>query len=329
MASEPMVAIPKEGKERVFLDAPFGERELAAIGPATRSVRVWSFGQCRALNLLAKQLRHIPPVQLHLLLVGFSNTSIDFLRDFPPVRGIHLNMRGLESLEPLQHADVNLTQVSLSATRRKLDLSVLGRFRNLKRLSLERQQKGIECLREFRHLESVSLRSITLSDLSLLVGLPKLEWLWLGLGGTKSLRGIEECPALRYLEVWRVLGLTDLSPIADCLRLEELKLEQLRQVRAIPSFARLKKLTTIRLWGLPTLNDLHPVAAAPSLKYLSCSDRTRRPSDFACFNRKPRLEVLGTGLGKEKDRREAWRLAGVDGTKTMPEESLRSLHNSD
>ena len=57
----------------------------------------------------------------------------------------------------------------------------------------------------------LTLRSITLQDLGIFRRLRQLRSLALKLGGTNQLALLNELSSLRYLELWQVRGLSDLS----------------------------------------------------------------------------------------------------------------------
>jgi hypothetical protein len=73
------------------------------------------------------------------------------------------------------------------------------------------QSKNLDVVSGLTLLEELTLRSITLPDLSLLLPLPRLLSLELKLGGAKDLSLLPRIGQLRYLELWLVKGLSDLS----------------------------------------------------------------------------------------------------------------------
>jgi hypothetical protein len=97
-------------------------------------------------------------------------------------------------------------------------------------------------------LRSVTLRSITLPDLSLLAVLPKLRALDLKLGGTKNLALLPELQGLEYLELWMVKGLSDLAPIRNASSLRQLAVVDMAhlQPEAFAPIAGHRKLESLR-----------------------------------------------------------------------------------
>src|SRR5262249_23589319 len=139
--------------------------------------------------------------------------DLEFLRFFPFLRRFAADALwdGLTSLDGLRHLPVELQQLAIGGTRRKLDLGVLARFTGLESLSLERQTKNVTVVSSLTSLEELVLRSITLPDLSLLLPLKRLQSLAIKLGGTNDLALLPGVGRLSYLELWLVRGLCDIS----------------------------------------------------------------------------------------------------------------------
>src|SRR5258706_12189287 len=114
--------------------------------------------------------------------------DLEFLRFFPYIRhfGAAVVHRSLRSIDGLRHLSEDLESLDLGHTKPMLDLTILGRFPRLKQLKLEGQTKGIAVISHLTALEHLTLRSITLPDLSLLLPLTELRPLDLKLGGTKD-----------------------------------------------------------------------------------------------------------------------------------------------
>ena len=175
-------------------------------------------------------------------------TDLDFLQYFPTLRSFEVDgvYRSLTSIEGLNYLPDRVTHIGLGHTVKKLSLAPLAHFANLERLYLEGHTRDIEVIGDLRNLRSVTLRSITLPDLSLLVPHRNLRTLELKLGGTNNLQLLPELQSLDYLELWRVRGLSDLSPVAELPRLEYLVLQALGRVESLPRMNDLAGLR--RLW---------------------------------------------------------------------------------
>jgi hypothetical protein len=66
----------------------------------------------------------------------------------------------------------------------------------------------------------------------------------------------------------RITKLFDLGVLSDLLSLKTLRLDWMRNVTSLPSFAWLARLDNVELDTMKGLTDLSPVAAAPALRRL-------------------------------------------------------------
>ena len=168
-----------------------------------------------------------------------SITDLEFLRFFPTLRKFAADALwdSLTSLDGLRHLPPDLEELGIGATKVKLDLAVLSRFRELRWLFLEGQTKHLEVISGLTQLYDLTLRSITMPDLSLLLPLKGLRSLDLKLGGTRDLRLLPRVGELWYLELWMIRGLTDVTAVGGIPSLRVLFLQALRQVEALPDLS--------------------------------------------------------------------------------------------
>ena len=146
-----------------------------------------------------------------------SITDLEFLRFFPTLRrfGADALWDSLTSLDGLRHLPPETEELGIGATKARLDLAILARFSELTWLFLEGQTKHLEVISGLAKLDDLTLRSITLPDLGLLTPLSRLRSLDLKLGGTRDLRLLPRIGELRYLELWMIRGLTDVSAVGS------------------------------------------------------------------------------------------------------------------
>lgn len=134
-----------------------------------------------------------------------------------------------------------------------------------------------------------------------MIGLKKLGSLDVKLGGTKSLELLPKLESLKYLELWMVRGLDDLSSIAATVSLQSLFLQALRRVTSIAALDKLRNLRRIHIETMKGVTDLTPFAAAPSLEEFAAWDMGHlQPAAFQCFVGHPRLRYLSAGLGSRR-----------------------------
>ncbi len=198
--------------------------------------------------------------------------DLDFLRLMPQIRRFRVDAYALRSLDGLRFLRDDLAELSIGWTAKPLALAPIARFELLTTLAIERQHRGIDLISGFTRLEDLTLRSMTLPDLSLLLPLTNLRSLDIKLGGTKDLRLLPEIGRLEYLELWQILGLVDVDAIGDVVTLDHLFLQSLKRITRLPSFRRLERLRTVYLERLPGITDLSGVAEAPALDVLRLVD---------------------------------------------------------
>jgi hypothetical protein len=203
-----------------------------------------------------------------------SITDLEFLRFFPTLRRFAADALwdSLTSLDGLRHLPTDLEELGIGATKAKLDLAVLSRFPELRWLFLEGQTKHLEAISGLTQLYDLTLRSITMPDLSLLLPLNGLRSLDLKLGGTRDLRLLPRIGELWYLELWMIRGLTDVTAVGKISSLRVLFLQALRQVEALPDFREASSLRRVRLETMKGLRDLRPLATAPALESVELID---------------------------------------------------------
>jgi len=227
--------------------------------------------------------------------------TLDFLEHCAGVRRVQLEIFLLQDISGLRFLGPDLEVLGLGATKKRFSLRPLERFRALRDLWLEGHAKDFEVVGEFHNLRRLSLRSITLQDLSTLRELRELEQFELKLGGTRDLRQLPDVGRLRYFEAWLVRGLADLAPVAAVPSLRVLFLQALKQVTALPSLAPLAELRRVHLETMKGLRDLVAVAAAPALEELIAVDmRHLEPDAFRPFVGHPTLRAASIGLGSDR-----------------------------
>jgi hypothetical protein len=226
-------------------------------------------------------------------------SGLDHIAAMRELKSIHLTMGDPECAEILRHLSSGLTSISITGgpTATLLDLGVLARFGNLRKLYLERHKKGISVIEQLRTLEDLTLRSITLKSLHLLRELPALWSLDIKLGGTNDLRTLEGLTNLKYLELWKIAGLTDISVISTLTGLQFLYLHELRQIHSLPSLAALGRLRKVYLDTMKGLIDIQSLTDAPVLEEIAhIANKTIPVEVYASILKKPTLKRIHVGF---------------------------------
>lgn len=226
----------------------------------------------------------------------------DFLQYFPHLNAFELLAFDFDDFPGLEALPSTLTKLGLAQTKSKRhSLAFLRNFKDLRCLSVEAHTKDIEAISDLQSLEDLTLRSITLPNLAILEPLKNLCSLDIKLGGTKDLALLPRVGKLRYLELWMVKGLTDLNPIAEVVTLQNLFLQALKNVTALPSFEKLIHLRRVELDQMQGLTDLTPVSQAPALEELLIGGvRNLDTLHFEPLLHHPSLRAVNVGLGSAK-----------------------------
>ncbi len=264
------------------------------------------------MRTLADFMSGYPEVRLRVY-GGYdgSITDLEFLRFFPRLRRFSVDaIYELPSLDGIGHLSPGLEDLLIGRTRsRRFSLATLAPFSKLRALYLEGQQKDIEDIGSLPGLEGLTLRSVTLPDLSALEPLPNLRSLDIKLGGTTDLRLLPRIGRLAYVELWMIRGLDDVSPLAEVGTLERFFLQALKQVTRLPSFASSPALRHVILQTMKGISDLRPLASAPNLEILALTDmRHLGPDDLRPFLGHPQLREGRWGFGSDRKNAEAWDL---------------------
>jgi hypothetical protein len=196
-------------------------------------------------------------------------------------------------------------------------------------LYLQKHTKVIVVLSRLSSLRSLTLREITLFDLSVLLPLPELRALDLKLGGTRDLTLLPQIGHLEYVELWMIRGMDDLAPLADVTSLQSVHLQALKQVTSLPpDLSRLTRLDTVYIETLKGLTDLAPLLTAPALRRVALVDMKHlQPAQVGVLRDHPSLRYLIAGLGSERKNRavrELVPLPGIDDWDPEPRKLLLS-----
>ena len=294
------------------VESPLTADQLAPLDPRCRVVQFSAPLTEEDLASLARFLEAYPQIPLRIFGHYQGASNLSFLRYFPSLQGFQADVYEIESWEGLHHLPPTLKFLGLGPTRRRFSLSPLARFEELTDLALDGHRKDLAVIGDLRALGFLTLRSITLPDLKLLSPLRKLRGLALRLGGTNQIDGLRDITSLRYLELWRVRGMTDLSAVAALPELRYLFLQDLKQVPSLPSFGPLGNLRRCDIDSLQSLIDLASIAQAPALEELMLANMKHITVDgLSCFRDHPSLKAVSIGLGSQRRNRQAVQLLGL------------------
>jgi hypothetical protein len=264
---------------------------------------------------LSDWLRQYPEMMLRAY--GSYDGSIrdlEFLRFFPTLRRFDADAlySRISSLDGLRHLPDDLEELAIGDTKPRLDLAVLTRFRQLKSLWIEGHTRHIQMIGELTALEKLSVRSITLPDLSLMLPLRALKALEIKLGGTTDLRLLPRIGEVRYLELWLIRGLDDIAPIGEMASLRSVFLQALRRVERLPDFSGAPSLRRVHLMQMKGLHDLRSLATATALEEVLLIEMPQlQVEDLRPLTALPRLRAVTAGLGSTRKNDAAKAMLGL------------------
>lgn len=289
-------------RARVIMGPP-GEADLRPLEPEVRQIWI------RA-SLSRSDYERIGGTRggrddVHLFLQN-RDEDLSALEAFPGLRSLEVASLRLRSLAGLECVADTLESLSIADTLKTVRLDPLAQLGGLRQLYLNGHSSGIEAIAGLLKMERLTLRSITLPDLSLLLPLRELWYFDLKLGGTKDLSLLPDVGCLRYLEIWRVRGLSDLEAVARLPALEWMHLQSMGRVERLPSLRDATSLQRLSLESMKGITDLRPVADAPALReFLLIEMGHLAPRDLRCLVGHPTLAAGIWGLGSLKKNREA------------------------
>jgi hypothetical protein len=233
-------------------------------------------------------------------------TGVEHVAEMPNLQSLLIGIYRLESFDFLRNVSPALTSLMLGSTwSKKPDLLPLARFKKLTRIYLEGQQKKIDVLAGLGDLEEISLRSISTPDLGYLCDLRHMWSLDIKLGGINNLSAIEGMEGIKYLELWQVRGLKDIGVISHLPGLQNLFLQSLPLIKAIPSLKESRQLRRVVLQNLKGLKDLSEMQWAPALEeFILTQGQPLQVEDLLPVICNPRLRRASAHFGsRQKEKR--------------------------
>jgi hypothetical protein len=236
--------------------------------------------------------------------------GVEAIAALSSLESLSLGIFDLKDFSVLERISSRLTTLSLGATRsKKPGLAPLSRFPSLRVLYLEGHSKDIKVLSDLSELEDVTLRSITTPDLTYLEPLPKLWSLDMKLGGIRSFKGIEGKLGIKYLELWQVRDLRDIDVVSTLPDLQNLFLQSLPHIEAVPQLRDSAGLRRVVIENLKGLRDFTALETAPALEEFALIDgRKQTPQQLLPALRNPRVQRITAGFGSDRNNQEFVRL---------------------
>ena len=236
--------------------------ELAPLDPDETWIRVEDELPEVAWRALADLVADRPEVELSIE----AGDDLEALRWFPGLRRLGARSVWLRSLDGLRHVHGSLERLTLGDTRRLVSLRPIeGTAASLRRLAMNGTWSDTDAISTLVGLERLGMGTIDLEVLLPLTGLTRFEC---GLGTVRQLDLLPEVGRLELVELWRLRGAHDLTPLAGIRTLRYLLLASTRSITHLPSFAACPDLGWVSLAEMRGITDLRPVAEAPALEVL-------------------------------------------------------------
>lgn len=226
-------------------------------------------------------------------------SNVDAIGSIPHLETLSLGIFELDTLDVLNRVPDSLIDITLGWTRsKKPNIEPLCRFRRLRRLYLEGHTKGIEAISTLVDLEDLTLRSISTQGVEYLQPLEKLWSLDIKLGGIGSLAAIEGKSCIKYLELWQIRGYSDLDIVRNLPGLQNLFVQSMPKVAAIPLLDDAVTLRRIVLQNMGGLKKLDSLRHAPSLEeFLLIEGNKQQPEDLIPVLENRNVSMVGAWFG--------------------------------
>jgi len=117
---------------------------------------------------------------IELRLLGYAAPDLEFLRYFPGLKRLDVQVPIIRDIDGLRHVADSLKEFSLANTTARLSLRPVASCVQLESLHLQRQQRDFGELRSLTGLRHVGLSGAALPDLSPLLPFADLRSLFLG-----------------------------------------------------------------------------------------------------------------------------------------------------
>ena len=210
---------------------------------------------------IGELLSPLPDVELSIQ----RGDDIEMLRWIPGLRRLHVGSLRLRSLDGVGHVLPTLEWLALGDTLHPVSMAPLAGAPRLERLGVNGSWRHPETIASLTTLRRLGIGTV---DVEWLLPLTALERFTSGLGTVRRLDRLSEVGRLEYVELYRLRGPHDLTPLARIPTLRTLLLESTRAIDRLPSFAESPSLHWVTLDSMRGITDLRPIAAAPNLTVL-------------------------------------------------------------
>lgn len=249
-----------------------------------------------------KFLQYVPSLRKFSADCIMDINNIEYVEELQKLEELSIGIYNLTDFNFLNKVTPKIKTLFIGRTAsKKPNVSAISRFSELKYLYLEGHNKGIEEISKLMKLEEIVLRSISTDNLDFLKNLPKLWSVDIKLGGIKNFNALAEFKGVKYLELWQIRKLMDISFISQMTDLQNVFLQSLPNIEVLPNFKKNKKLRRIGLENLKGLKKINSVEYVENLDEFFFSDCSQlQPEDFIPLLKNGTLKYASVYFGSNK-----------------------------
>lgn len=222
-------------------------------------------------------------------MMGWEGKDISFIEYLPDLRGLEIYSNNVTDCSSIQ-ALSNLEMVSLQCDiKNEIDFSVFKKLINCYLYWCD----GFESLFNCNGLKELNIERYPHRDLSRLEQMTSLEILRLSSRKLESLHGIEMLGALKVLDLFECVRLSEINSISCLQQLELCEIESCRKIQTIKSLGTLKNLGKLVLNNCGDIESFHPLQACIQLREVYFTESTRvMDGDLSVFLNLPKLKKV-------------------------------------
>jgi hypothetical protein len=239
---------------------------------------------------------------VELRLLGYAADDLEFLRYFPGLERLNVQVPIIKNIDGLRHVADRLKEFTFASTTVRHSLRPVASCARLESLHLQRHVRDFGELRSLTRLHYLGLSGISLPDLSALLPFENLRSLFLGFCKPIKLDLLGRFNELEALHIIKINNLRDLSALRLGRNLSRIELQWLPHVETLPDLSALARLEELEIASMKSLSDISSIARAPALRFLGLWDcKGLTPRSFECLIGHPSLRGVNFGVGRLKD----------------------------
>jgi len=185
------------------------------------------------------------------------NYNLNFLKFYKGIKALRIQLSSTIDLNPIIQLADSLECIHIGErSNKKTGFSFLEQLRNLKSISTVRHINGLNGITTLRDLKELYLTGYSVDKMDFLNELKTLKRLYIGFGTSDHIDTINRLDNLEELDILWIKKLSNIDAISNLLKIQKLKIQDEKQIVALPDFSNLKNFKNIRLMNLGSLGDI-------------------------------------------------------------------------